>query len=289
MKPIKRFDYCKFTIEQEKNIIKDYQDGESMAKLGKKYGCDPSTIKNILNAYNIQSRTLSQARRLNLDYTINEQVFEKIDNPDAAYWLGVMYADGYISENQYTNKFGISVQASDKEWLEQFKDFLQYNGAIGEYKVGSSGYKPGTPYVRLLIGNNKIVDDLKKLGVIPHKSKKLDKIPDIDYKLDFIRGYIDGDGSLLHRLPIIQISGTKELLLDIANYLDMPYHLYQDKSIYSLKYNKAQSEYLEKVLYKDSKYHLDRKYQIAQRSFNSPLTLEDVKENSLNCGELLNS
>ena len=39
MKPIKRFDYCKFTREQEKNIIKDYQDGESMAKLGKKYGC----------------------------------------------------------------------------------------------------------------------------------------------------------------------------------------------------------------------------------------------------------
>ena len=93
----------------------------------------------------------------------------------------------------------------------------------------------------------------------------------------------------MHRFPNIQISGTKEFLVDIANYLDIPYHLYQDKSIYSLKYNKAQSEYLEKVLYKDSKYHLDRKYQIAQRSFNSPLTLEDVKENSLNCGELLKS
>ena len=38
--------------------------------------------------------------------------------------------------------------------------------------------------------------------------------------------------------------------------------------------------YLEKRLYANANYYLKRKYDIASRSFNSPLTLEDVKENS---------
>ena len=47
-----------------------------------------------------------------------------------------------------------------------------------------------------------------------------------------------------------------------------------------LYYNTKQSEYLEKRLYKNAHYFLKRKYDIASRSFNSPLTLEDVKEKS---------
>ena len=56
--------------------------------------------------------------------------------------------------------------------------------------------------------------------------------------------------------------------------------LYKDKSIYSLQYNAKESHYLEKRLYANANYYLKRKYDIASRSFNSPLTLEDVKENS---------
>ena len=44
----KRFPYCKFTIEEEKQIIKEYENGNSLAAVGKKFGCDPSTVKNIL-------------------------------------------------------------------------------------------------------------------------------------------------------------------------------------------------------------------------------------------------
>lgn len=54
--------------------------------------------------------------------------FEKIETPEQAYWLGVMYTDGYISKAKYTNKFGLSVAEKDEEWLVKFKDFLGYNG-----------------------------------------------------------------------------------------------------------------------------------------------------------------
>lgn len=276
----KRFPCCKFTIQQEKEIIKQYKNKLSMAKIGKQWGCNPSTVKNILKAYEERSRTLSESRRNVLQYTINENIFEKIDTPEKAYWLGVMYSDGYISKSKYTNKFGISIAKKDIEWLEKFKKFLNYNGKIHTYKVGEKGYKPGVEYVRLLIGNNKIVKDLESWGVIEHKSKQLEKIPEILYKKDFIRGYIDGDGSLRTDYPHIIICGTFKFLEDIANYLKLSYHIYQDKTIYGLHYNVRESTYLEKELYSKASCYLERKYKIAQRSFNSPITLEDVMKNA---------
>lgn len=279
----KRFSYCKFTIAQEKQIISEYQNGNSMAALGKKYNCDPSTIKNILKAYNIHSRTLSQARRNFLNYNIQEDIFTNIDNSEKAYWLGVMYSDGYITTTgYYTKAFGLSVNSKDINWLNKFKKFLNYNGEIHNYKTGSTSYKPKSPYSRLLIGNEKIVNDLKKWGVIEHKTKLIKELPSIDLKYmdDFIRGYIDGDGSLMQRLPHITICGNFKFLLTIAQYFGLPYKIYPDKSIYSLQYNANCSKYLEKRLYKNAMVYLDRKYEIAKRSFDSPITLEDVMKNS---------
>ena len=273
----KRFSYCKFTIEEEKQIIDEYQNGSSMAAIGKKWQCDPSTVKNILKAYGIASRNLSQARRNFLNYTLNEQAFEDITTPEQAYWLGVMYSDGYIAKAEYTNKFGIGVAKKDIEWLEKFKKFLQYNGNINSYKVGENGYSPESEYSRLLIGNNKVVSDLEKWGVVEHKSKLINSIPDIPYIDDFIRGYIDGDGSLRKDYPCFQISGNNPFLLEVAKYLGVDYRLYPDKSIFTLRYNTKESEYLEKRLYSQATCYLQRKYDIASRSFNSPLTLEDVR------------
>lgn len=275
----KRFSYCKFTIEEEKKIIEEYKQGSSLAAVGKKYQCDPSTVKNILKAYGESTRNYSEARRNALGYKINENCFS-VDTPDSAYWLGVMYSDGYITKaNQYTNFFGLTISEKDAEWLEKFKQFLGYSGNINHFSSDTS-YKKGTKVARLLIGNNKIVSDLEKRGVLEHKTFKLEKIPDTNFKDDFIRGYIDGDGSLVKRTPRLIICGTKDFLMSIADYFQLSYRIYEDKSIYSLQYRAEETTYLEKRLYKNAHYYLERKYEIAKRSFNSPITLEDVMKNS---------
>ena len=275
----KRFSYCKFTIEEEKKIIEEYKQGSSLAAVGKKYQCDPSTVKNILKAYDEPTRNYSEARRNALGYKINENCFS-VDTPDSAYWLGVMYSDGYITKaNQYTNFFGLTISEKDAEWLEKFKQFLGYSGNINHFSSDTS-YKKGTKVARLLIGNNKIVSDLEKRGVLEHKAFKLEKIPDTNFKDDFIRGYIDGDGALVKRTPRLIICGTKDFLMSIADYFQLSYRIYKDKSIYNLQYKAEETTYLEKRLYKNAHYYLERKYGIAKRSFNSPITLEDVMKNS---------
>lgn len=267
---MKRNCQCYFDIEIEKQICQDYINKEGGATyLKNKYNAPSvSTIYTILKAYNIPRRNLSEARRIASNYDIDETSFTNISDRETCYWLGVMYTDGYISKRQYTNFFGISVKESDKEWLEKFKKYLKYTGEIHHYKVGEAGYKPGTPYVRLHIGNNKIVENLEKLGVIEHKTKLINSMPQgIIYKDDFIRGVIDGDGSLRKEYPNLRICGNYDFIVDIGNYLQLPYKIYPDKSIYDLVYNAENSRILEKRLYKDATVYLQRKYEIAKRSF----------------------
>ena len=264
----KRNPQCYFDIETEKLICEDYQNGVGGAiVLAKKYGCPTAaTIYSVLKANGVKRRSLSEARRLTTGYTLNEDSFTNINDPETCYWLGVMYTDGYISKRQYTNVFGISVQASDKEWLEKFKKYLNYNGEIHEY-AATSGYKPSSRYVRLLIGNNTVVENLQKLGVIEHKTKIIDSLPKIGCMDDFIRGVIDGDGSLRKAAPDLRICGNKPFLEAIAGYLGYDYKIYQDKSLFDLCFNRATSRILEKRLYENAIVYLDRKYQIAKRSF----------------------
>ena len=267
---MKRNKLCFFDIETEKQICNDYLNGEGGATyLMKKYGANTvQVIYGILKAYNIPRRNLSEARRTALGYTLNEDCFSTCDTPESCYWLGVMYTDGFISKTgPYTNYFGIAVQEDDKAWLEKFKDFLQYNGEIHHYKVGESGYKPGAPYVRLQIGNSKVVQDLEHFGVVEHKTSKIDKLPEIPYLDDFIRGVVDGDGSLRKSAPDLRICGNYKFLKAIGEYLNYPYTIYPDKTIYDLSYNREYSRVLEQRLYKNASVFLDRKYQIAKRSF----------------------
>lgn len=265
----KRNPQCYFDIETEKIICQDYINGLGGAPfLRKKYNApSDSTIYRILKAYNISRRTLSDARRISIGYSINEDSFTNLADSETCYWLGVMYTDGYISKtNKYTNYFGISVQASDKEWLKKFKEYLKYSGEIKEY-VETAGYAPGAKYVRLLIGNNKIVEQLEKLGVVEHKTKVISSIPNIQCTDDFIRGVIDGDGSLRKDYPNVRIVGNHDFLKNIAEYLGYPYTISEDKSIWCLNYNVESSKKIEKRLYENADVYLERKYQIAKRSF----------------------
>ena len=55
-------------------------------------------------------------KRYNFDitrrkYQVNEFFFDEIDSEEKAYWLGFIYADGYVNTNG--NKFGINLSLKD--------------------------------------------------------------------------------------------------------------------------------------------------------------------------------
>ena len=126
--------------------------------------------------------------------TLNENVFNKIDDEKSAYFLGLIYADGNIFKNKTWNSWVLSCSQSEKDLdiILKLQNFLQTNRKINENII-----KENT-YYTISINSKQICLDLKKLGVSENKSLVL-KFPTFisdELMPHFIRGYFDGDGSI---------------------------------------------------------------------------------------------
>ena len=81
-----------------------------------KYGINKKTLTRYLKERNIPIIQNFGA------YSINEKVFEKIDSEEKAYWLGFLYADGFVGAKN--NQIGLGVALKDINHLEKYKQFL---------------------------------------------------------------------------------------------------------------------------------------------------------------------
>ena len=107
-----------------------------------------------------------------------------------AYILGFFTADGSMINNKRGAHF-IELEIIDRNLLEQIRRLL---GSSHKISVRKRSNKWRTTY-RLQIGSKVIFNNLLKLGLTPHKSKRI-KLPYIpqEYFSHFVRGYFDGDG-----------------------------------------------------------------------------------------------
>lgn len=124
-------------------------------------------------------------------YILNTSFFEKINTEEKAYWLGFLYADGCVSEQEHKKSVIIVLKSDDIGHIELFNKHIESNRKV---KIDNRGY------ARLDIGNTKMANDLIKHGCIPRKTFKL-KFPSEEivpqYLIHhFIRGYLDGDGCI---------------------------------------------------------------------------------------------
>jgi hypothetical protein len=171
-------------------------------------------------------------------YYINPNYFEAIDNEWKAYWLGFMYADGWVGSNG--NSVGITLQRKDEYHIDRLRQSLQCDNPIYQYE--SKGFEKGGNRVflqsSLTVNNQKLNSDLQRHGCVNKKSLIL-KPPTLrnDLISHFIRGYFDGDGwvSMNKKRMSFEVGfiGTKEMLEYIRDYLQS-----QGISLASIEKNK---------------------------------------------------
>jgi len=130
-------------------------------------------------------------------------------------------------------------------------------------------------------GERKIVDDLKKLGVSYRKSSQIArvKIPKIPkkYLRDFIRGIVDGDGSInfdKRGYPTLSICGRKEIITFIRNHFFSKFNIYSKitrgkkngklMNLFYICYRTNSAKTLINYLYQNADLCLERKFQLAQ-------------------------
>ena len=121
-------------------------------------------------------------------YSIRKDFF-KVWSSNMAYIFGFTCADGNVYKK--TLSWDLSNKSeSNLELLNNFNKVLESNYPI-KFKCFSH---------RLDIFNSVILEDIKKLGIVPNKKKVL-LFPDVPerYIKDFIRGFLDGDGWITTR------------------------------------------------------------------------------------------
>ena len=261
------------TDEIELEIVEEYQDGKPINTLAKTYHFSSETISDVLRKHNIHIKTPEE---LNHKYTLNEHYFDLIDTQEKAYILGLLYADGNVSKNTIQ----IRLQEQDKHILEDINVLLGSDRKLYfiDYhnKYNNNGYNRQDQY-GLEIVNKYMSTRLKKLGVVERKSLILEYpnwLPDELFG-HFIRGYMDGDGTIYKTRNGVGFVGTynfcklvKKKIFDILN---IEVGMHQDKrcencyELYIKNYNNSKT-FLD-YIYQDATIYLQRKYDIYNEKY----------------------
>lgn len=249
--------------EQINEIIEKYNNNWSQKQIANSLNITRGVVKRILLEQSIPLRERTSK------YFSDINKFEKIDNPEKAYWLGFIAADGCNYQREHNASIIININQKDREHLEKFKQFLNSNVNIIDFEQ-NQGFSNKTPMSKIVINSKKMSQDLFNKGIVPNKSLILQKpnIPE-EYYLSYILGYFDGDGSIYqtncNNNFSISIQGTKETLnwinsiLNISNKLEK--RTINDKNSYYIRCGGTNKPYqILKQLYDSCETHLNRKY-----------------------------
>ena len=246
------------------SICSLYSANVSSMELSKKYNICQSSILKILRAGNVDIKDNSHCKRY---YKINEHYFDNIDDEHKAYWLGLLFADGYNQECR--NSIILTLKEEDKYILTNLLDDLESNYCIKPLynkKFNSTAYK-------IRISNKRISEQLKEKGVVQNKTF-ISNFPNIDNNLirHFIRGYFDGDGCISLSMRGVNndrmyatfsiVNGNYDFLkeLNLKMNIDCDKIISPVKNIYQIAYNKySEIIKLYDYLYSDATIYLKRK------------------------------
>lgn len=259
--------------EQKQNLINlaidEYlntqEELRSLTKLGEKYGIKRQTISKHLKQLGYTVINYQNRSRL------NEHVFDIIDTEEKAYWLGFLYADGNISSKG--NRLEVRLSINDLEHLEKFRKFLSLSTEI------RTGICNGHGFCHLSVRNKHLWNALYNLGCVPVKSliltfPKKSFFKNVKLALDFIRGYIDGDGCLCYYKTNkglirteLKLVGTEKFLTTINNIFYNKGYIrnkscknWENKS-YELGFSDVPSRKIARILYEHATIYLQRKYE----------------------------
>lgn len=255
-------------------LIREYNSGKSLGYIAKQY----NTTRNVLSKM-LKKAGIKVVNKQN-ELRFNEHVFDVIDTEEKAYWLGFIFADGYISSHKDGKKliyrFELTLGEEDKTHLDKFNVFMEHRD--NNVKLKPIKYKDTyRNSYRWTVNSKHLWETLNNYGCTPKKSLTL-TFPDVSIFTDkhliisFIRGYFDGDGCIsfcdkTHTRPICSVVGTIEFLkviqawiLGDTNKLTQNHSLNSATKVYSVSGIKALA-FLYALYYKSNIY-LERKFKL---------------------------
>lgn len=149
--------------------------------------------------------------------------FHTIDTKEKAYWLGFMFADGYITrERNGSMLIRLELSRKDVDVIDRFCENLGLEKSKKEYQRHRN-----TESVGIRFKCRAMSDDLFKQGLMFRKSDRIEypKLLRGDLELAFLLGYYDGDG---RQKSTSILCGNKRFLEGIKSQFSLPYKIVED-------------------------------------------------------------
>ena len=190
------------------------------------------------------------------------------------YLLGLISSDGNMSKR---NRIEISLHSRDYELLTIL--------SIGIYGIDRVLKDSKRVRARLIIYGKDVYNLYESFGLTQRKSATLnidfDKIPK-KFFIDFLRGYIDGDGNYLFKNinnVRLRMNGNQNTMSQfkeyILKYYDIPTSVYKTNTKSSFPYYLwvlQRNELVKRMLvllYENKTYYMERKYNIIKEVFSA--------------------
>ena len=217
-------DKKQFLIDSDDDVVEAYQRGLSMKRIASLAGRDEHQIWDILHAHDIPSRSRNSPGK------VNHNFFESIDTPEKAYLLGMIQADGSLRK-----------EGSHQITITQHSDYFWYlRRMFRTFICNGLGFGIDRQCKTISIVSDKMWHDLSSNGVVPDKSfVQTDSDADALWSAispalipDFLRGFLDGDGSVRffqqnnqgHTESVnLNWNGHKRLLDHVQSWLNTTY------------------------------------------------------------------
>lgn len=209
---------------------------------------------------------------MNRKHFFDEHYFDSIDCEEKAYWLGFFFADGCVSKNTFACK----LKSDDDYHLQRFLDTIGANDTKLTYRKTQSY----TESVGFYLCSTYLVCRLKELGFVERKTYVnsdyiFTQIPD-SFKVDFIRGYWDGNGCIQLRInsPMISVVCLNlELLTEFCNFINLYFNnknyakvIKDCNGYYRIIITGERAKAVCHMLYDNSTIYLERKYRVYLKS-----------------------
>ena len=259
--------------EKREQLITLYKQGKSIQNLAEFLGMSKVTVRTVIRSAGLEIRTQSsQQLIMNGSSSLKHCAFDVLTE-EALYWIGFIYADGYVYKKQNRCLINIDLNSQDHEHLEKFKAFLKAGVSVRKYERLKNGKIYNSSVIT--ISSKALFDKLTSFGFTNNKTYTACVHPDLAHHPAFWRGVFDGDGWISrthtrqYQYAWVGLCGTQNTVQSFINLVKTnniqtdvvkARHKKGTKNNYEIAFvNKIGLQVLN-LLYKDATIYLERKY-----------------------------
>jgi len=198
-----------------------------------------------------------------------------IINKETSYLIGLAQTDGSLrSSSRNRGCFALELSVRDSDIIYKLQEIIPYKSYV-KIRTRDTNFKDNYTSIALKVYEKEFRDFLVDNGV-PYgkKSNVIKPLEDLSYEVDYVRGLIDGDGTVSfdkNGRPLLSLTTNSDEIRDyIVNYFaniikEEPLGIKKNKrdNIYNICYCGIRAYEIIPTIYYDNCLSIDRKYNAA--------------------------